>query len=445
MRTPWYPTIDELELQARALVAAHPETLGLRTVGESRAGSPLWLLSAGRGERHVLTVSGAHANEPVGGASALRLAGELARAPELLELLDCTWHMLLCLDPDGARLAQGWAPGEADPSLEGYHRHFYRPAFVCQPESLPAQGDGRDPLPESSALVRLLDELRPTVQFSLHGIEFGGAFLQLTRPVPGAAHDFRETAGRLGVPLEHRPYDSVDWDEDGPGVLVLPGARTRGERDASGFVSEMTWTYPLRHGTVTAIVETPSWGLTSVSDGRPAADPGKELARARELLLRRTGQLTDALGAGDTAVPEGLIPIRTAAQELIDVAPSIVGTWDSYAEDPYAQGGLRTVEGHFASLALAARRIPLRAAAMMRRALEVTEPATADALTGLVRAWCRELEETYDPRWVPVAAQTELHVRTMLDLAGKLLVDDGDQAPVTACGPRTGSSRTPRP
>ena len=54
-----YPAVGELEHRARALVAAAPGVLRLRAVGESRAGRPMWLLSAGHGDRQILTVAGA--------------------------------------------------------------------------------------------------------------------------------------------------------------------------------------------------------------------------------------------------------------------------------------------------------------------------------------------------------------------------------------------------
>ncbi|WP_369246628.1 M14 family zinc carboxypeptidase [Streptomyces sp. R41] len=411
MRTPLYPAVDELERRARALATTAPEVLRLRTVGESRSGRPLWLLSAGRGDRQILTVAGAHANEPVGGASALRLARLLARRPQTLERLGCTWHFLLCLDPDGARLAQGWQPEEPEPSLEECHRHFYRPAFARQPESLPAPGAARDPLPESATLVRLLDELRPVAQFTLHGIEVGGAFVMLTREVPGAARAFRETAARLRIPLDRHPCDGPDWHLDPPGVLLLPADRREGERDPSGFVAESTWLYPRRHGTLTALIEAPAWCAPKVSDARPAVAPEREIARVSEVLLGRTRELAAVLDerASTAAVTEDLAPLREAARELVDVAPSLVDTWASEEHSPH--------QGHFATLGIAARRIPLRAAAMMRRALARTAPEVSDTLANLVREWCQELQKSYDLRWVPVSAQTGLHVRTMIDTA----------------------------
>ncbi|MFF7975613.1 M14 family zinc carboxypeptidase [Streptomyces sp. NPDC007905] len=408
-----YPGADELERRARALVAAAPGVLRLRAVGESRGGRPLWLLSAGHGERQLLTVAGAHANEQVGGASALRLARLLARRPEHLASLGCTWHFLLCLDPDGARLAHGWQPEEPAPSLEECHWHFYRPAFACQPESLPAPGTGRRPLPESAALVRLLDTLRPVAQFTLHGIEFGGAFTMLTRRVTGAGRAFRETAALLRIPLDDHPCDGPDWRPDPPGVLWLPDGSSGSERDPSGFVAGSTWLYPRRYGTLTVLVEAPAWSVPAVSDPRPAPDPEREVAQVGELLLGRTREITELLGEQPAqSVSEELLPLCAAARELLDVAPSLAATWA--AEE---RGGSR---GHLATLGVAGRRIPLRAAAMMRRALARTAPGTACVLADLVREWCRELDKAYELRWTPVAAQTGLHVRTMLDVARRV-------------------------
>lgn len=417
MRTSLYPAVDELERRARALVRAAPGTARLARIGESRAGRPLWLLSVGHGERHILSVAGAHANEPVGGASALRLAALFARRPELLEPLGCTWHFLLCLDPDGARLAHGWQPEEPEPSLTECHRGFYRPAFARQPESLPMPPG--EPLPESAALLRLLDELRPVAQFTLHGIEFGGAFVMMTREVPGVADAFRRTAARLRVPVDRHPVDGPDWRLDPPGVLVLPDGHGEGERDPSGFVAESTWFHPRRHGTLTTLIETPAWAVPSVSDARPVADPVRETARLGEVLLGRSEELAGVLGTrlDDLAVPEDLAPLRDAARELLGVAPSIAEGWD--AEEP----GL--FQGHFATRGISARRIPLRVAAMASRALARTDPRVAEILDDLVREWSQELEKTYDLRWTPVAVQTALHVRTMLNTARAVCAGGG--------------------
>ncbi|MFJ9146690.1 hypothetical protein ACIRP7_01135 [Streptomyces sp. NPDC102270] len=136
------------------------------------------------------------------------------------------------------------------------------------------------------------------------------------------------------------------------------------------------------------------------------------------MLLGRTRELTAVLGTRlDTAVPQELAPLRDAARELLDVAPSIVAGWA--AEEP------RRFHGHFATRGISARRIPLRVAAMASRALARTEPRTTEVLDDLVREWCQELEKTYDLRWVPVAAQTGVHVRTMLHTARLVCLGGG--------------------
>ncbi|WP_406169194.1 hypothetical protein [Streptomyces sp. NBC_00996] len=148
-----------------------------------------------------------------------------------------------------------------------------------------------------------------------------------------------------------------------------------------------------------------------MSDARPAVAPEREIARVNEVLLLRPRELAAVLDerASTADVPADLVPLREAARELVDVAPPLVDTWA--AEEHSAH------QGHFATLGIAARRIPLRAAAMMRRALARTAPETSDTLANLVREWCQELQKSYGLRWVPVSAQTGLHVRMMIDTA----------------------------
>ncbi|MFI6288460.1 M14 family zinc carboxypeptidase [Streptomyces sp. NPDC051018] len=415
-----YPTTEQLTDHARALAARRPGIARLSSVGASRAGRPLWLLSLGHGTRHVLTVAGAHANEPVGGAACLRLADRLCSG-DLLGARDISWHLLLCLDPDGAALNEPW-PSER-PSLREHYRGFFRPAAASQPEFPPEGGDRDSLMPESRALISLLDELRPRLQFSLHGHEVGGAFVQLTGPVPGAPDAFREAAAALDVPLEFRPYDGVDWIADSPGVLLLPEGSGTSERDPGGFSAQATWMYAMRHGTVSVVAEAPMWAAGAVSDPRPVTDPEREVATACELLLDRVEQVEKALGG---LLPEGpgtaACPLAAAARELLDVCPAIAGTWHSLSPPRAAAAAMGTTAGNRASLGIAARRITLRAAAMSRRALAPGGPAQAlAALDALLDGWSREFETAFSPRWLPVATQAELHVSTMLGITDRAL------------------------
>ncbi|MDQ0993665.1 M14 family zinc carboxypeptidase [Streptomyces sp. V3I7] len=422
MRGTPYLTLAGLTRDAQAMVAAHPGLLRLREVGVSRAGRPLWLLSAGQGSHQVLTVAGAHANELVGGTSALRLAEELAHRPDVLDALDCAWHFLICLDPDGTAIAERWM-SEAPPSVGTYYRGFYRPAFASHPEFPPVEGDPRSPMPESAALIRLIDELRPVAQFSLHGVEVGGSFMQLTQDVQGLAETYRTVAADLHIPLEHRPFDGMGWVVDSPGVLILPADSTGEERDPSGFTSQATWMYAMRHGTVSAVLEAPFWAVDEVSDPRPVERPDQEIAWASEILLGRAAQVEAVLDAAERQPPqeESHRALFTAARELLDICPGVVDTWKTHGEESPDGFGLATTRGNAASLRIAAGRIPLRAAAMMRQALGEPFAPVATALDGLVREWCHELEDLFGARWVPVRRQTALQTRTMLAITRRLL------------------------
>lgn len=218
LRDMCYPTPRELGLAAHALADEHPDEVRLRQAGTSRAGQPLWVLSvtatggAPRGaERSVLVVAGAHANEPVGGATALSLARRLLDDPT--PRAGCGWHFLLCADPDGANLHRTPLPY----SLLDYHRNFFRPPGPEQPEWAPSLLPPDRLPPETLALTALIDELRPVLQVSLHATDLGGSWVQLTRDIPGLAEPFATSAADLRIPVENGASDAAGWPSPGPG------------------------------------------------------------------------------------------------------------------------------------------------------------------------------------------------------------------------------------
>lgn len=76
-------------------------------------------------------------NEPVGLAAVSALARYVVTSPHARR---CSWYLLPCIDPDGARLnATWWSTGT--PTLESYHRRFFRQAEADQPDwGLPRAG-----------------------------------------------------------------------------------------------------------------------------------------------------------------------------------------------------------------------------------------------------------------------------------------------------------------
>ncbi|MFJ9249811.1 M14 family zinc carboxypeptidase [Streptomyces sp. NPDC101776] len=431
--------------QAAALVARRPQDARLRRVGTSRAGTPLWLLSVGHGSRQVLVVAGPHANEPVGGATVLRLAERTLADPRLTEDADATWNLLLCLDPDGSRRNEGWLPGPY--SLGRYFRNFFRPGFLEQPEWLPDGAAGAR-LPETRALLEVQDELRPFLQCSLHGVDVGGGFVELTRDLPGLARRVAHTAARLGIPRELGPYDTLYWPSLGPAVYSIPPPRPG---DLAAAITEAavesTWYHPHRHGTVTAVVEAPMWGVAGVENGQPPTDADGFLrtvshtlrhdTRVLEQLLARLrpfvqgGTETEAgtgLGLRDvwpwpTADVRPRTPVVSEAARLLApvddyllVCPGLADAWDPDV-DTAARPLPPLNTAHLAALRIAGRRLALRTAGLLYQLVIASgrDPAgVLPELDRLIDEWCADYRDGCGARWISVARQVEYQSRVVL-------------------------------
>ncbi|MER6091221.1 M14 family zinc carboxypeptidase [Streptomyces bluensis] len=415
--------MDELSARAAALVARHPRDARLRRVGTSRAGTPLWLLSVGHGSRHSLVVAGPHANEPVGGGTVLRLAERALADPRLCEDADVTWNLLLCLDPDGARRNERWLAGPY--TLGNYFRNFFRPGFLEQPEWLPEGADGAV-LPETRALLDVQDELRPFFQCSLHGVDVGGAFVELTRDLPGISRRVAQIAARLGVPRELGPYDTLYWPRLGPAVYRIPPPRPGGRIAAiTEAAVESTWFHPHRYGTVTAVVEAPMWGVTSVEKAMPPPDGDAVLRAVSRSLRRDTALLAALLARVRPSVREGPDAARLLApvDDYLLVGPDVADSWDP---DTYTLRPLPPLDtARLTALALSARRVALRTAGLLHQLVTRAGQDPSGALPDLDRlidAWCADYRDGFGARWIPVTRQVEYQSRVVVaafELAGR--------------------------
>lgn len=432
--------MDELSARAAALVAGRPSDARLRRVGTSRAGDPLLLLSVGHGSRQALVVAGPHANEPVGGATALRLADRVLADPRLTEGRDVTWNLLLCLDPDGARRNQGWLPG---PYTLGHHfRNFFRPGFLEQPEWLPDGADGAR-LPETRALLKVQDELRPFFQCSLHGVDVGGGFVELTRDLPGLAQRLAHIAARLGIPLERAPYDALYWPELGPSVYRIPTPRPAGLAAAiTEAAVESTWFHPHRHGTFTAVVEAPMWGVADVADDTPptAHEADAALRAVSGTLRRDTALLVELLRRTRRhlrAAPE-TARLLAPVDDYLLVCPGVADSWDPDAAGPGSRPLPPLTTARLTSLRISGRRLALRTAGLLHQAITAAGSDPAGALGDLERVidrWCADFTQGCGARWIPVARQVEYQTRVVLaafDLAAQRSAADHAVRPIAA-------------
>ncbi|MGR4882535.1 M14 family zinc carboxypeptidase [Streptomyces sp. LARHCF249] len=412
LRDMCYPTPHELALAARALADEHPAEVRLRQAGTSRAGQPLWVLSVTATSRttagrDVLVVAGAHANEPVGGATVLSLARRLLRTPA--PRTGCGWHFLLCADPDGADLHRTPRPY----SLLDYHRHFFRPPGPEQPEWAPSLLPPDRLPPETLALTALIDELRPVLQVSLHATDLGGSWVQLTRDIPGLAEPFGKSAAELRIPVENGASDAAGWPSPGPGIFVIPQP---GSEAAGAFHPEdtrlSTWYHAHRYAGTTAIVEVPMWASDLVDDPTPHPDPRGAL----RMLAARLGEDTARVAAARDGIRRGPLPYEDAAAApllravdwTLALIPRITAEWTG------DEAPAEATSAYVASIDAFGRRLSLRAAAMLLRVLRTQGHPSAPGLDRLVTGWCEDFAGRFRARWVPVATQVEHQSRTVL-------------------------------
>jgi hypothetical protein len=420
-----YPTVAEVTESARRLVSRYPGSCRLRRFGTSRAGRPLLLLSVGHGPHHVLVVAGPHPDEPVGGATALALAEQMARGDRLSAATDpalVTWDIVLCLDPDGAALSEAGTEGatpapDGDPTLRSYYRSTYRPIAAEQPEWAPIVSSQ---LPESQALFELIDELRPFLQCSLHSTDVGGSWVQLTRDLPELATPFRTSAAELGIPLQHGTYDALFWENPSPAIYVLPPPDSTARLAAgSENIGASTWCAPPRYGGVTAIIEVPMWASDLAEDPAPYPDADHALRDFADLVLTGGRQVTAVLekARGFLPAPQD-DPLRRVLEWMADGLYDMVATsWEPLARQSADDPRLLTT-AQVSALNIVARRQPIRAAGLLLRLLHASDDRAAPALyrelDGLFSAWCADAEEALRVRWVPVRHQVEHQARTVL-------------------------------
>ncbi|MCT2589707.1 3-hydroxyacyl-CoA dehydrogenase [Streptomyces sp. N2-109] len=422
-----YPSVSEIYATARLLTIRHPQLCALRRVGGSRLGEDLLLLSVGHGRRNVLVVAGPHANERVGGATALSLATRIVGDSSLHGgERDSRWHFLLCLDPDGTRMNETFVP-RGHTLNEGY-RPFFRPVGHEQPEWAPSihTGTARQ-LPESRALIELIDEIRPFLQCSLHANDVGGGWVQLTRDLPGLADPFSKAAADLGIPLEIGSIDTMFWRSSGPGVFVMPEPGIP-ERFASfeEDAARSTWYRPHRYGGMTAVIEAPMWASHLVDDSSPAHSPRRAMRHCARLLRHRSRRVAGLLESVGELVDVEHSAVLRGARAAVSVCPGLAADWDQLSRVPARGPAPVHTAGHLVSLAGVSWRIPLRAAAMALTALgPLPGPRAAHLrreLDGLVSQWCAAFESEFQARWVPVDDQVTLQARTVLALFDRLTI-----------------------
>lgn len=413
-----FPTVDAIDAGMTALAAEYPNLVRANRVGTSRMGHPLLALTIGSAVRQALVFAVPHPNEPVGALTALHLARRLCESPELLDRLGHTFTIIGCADPDGLRLNEGWLAGPF--TRTHYARHFYRPAGDEQVEwTFPIDYRGHyfdGMLPETTALARLIDTLRPSLMVSLHNSELGGAYYYLSRPEPLLYPDLQQIPTSLGVPLDRGEPESpeipvlADGIFHGLGFKPLLDSMHAAGRDISGLRGgDTSGSHAARYGTLTLISEVPYWSHPDSSDTRPAtrlrsdllADQAAAMGQLAQLLTRILAECVPSLMASQS-------PLASASRYFADVLTEHAADTARRAADP-AERRLATVAEAFA-IADLVHCFRLRYGGMLLRLLD-GEIAVGNARAA-IRVSRDELAAAFE-RWCAASDRADAQTRTL--------------------------------
>ena len=193
-------TVDELDRYVKGLARRYKHAR-LESIGKSREGHPLLSLTVGTGAFHALMFGFPHSNEPIGSLTALTWAKFLCDGHDDLGY---TWHIIPCIDPDGARLNQGWFTHVFN--KKRFFLNYYRSAPSIQVDwAFPARYKKfkwTRTVPESRALMREIDKLKPHFIYPLHNAGIAGAYYYLSHnPGRKALKSLTSLMERLKIPM----------------------------------------------------------------------------------------------------------------------------------------------------------------------------------------------------------------------------------------------------
>lgn len=218
-------TVEELDASTRALHEKYPQDTEVFTIGQTREGRDLLCLKLGDGKKNALMFGCPHPNEPIGTMMLEYFCRHAMENPEFLKELDYTWYIVKAWDADGLARNEKWLKGPF--TVTHYAKNYYRPASKEQVDwTFPVEYKKlvfHDSLPETVAMMGLIDKIQPHIIYSLHNSGFGGVYWYVSDDVPGLYEPMRELVSSQQIPLHLGDPESPYLEELAPAVYKAEG------------------------------------------------------------------------------------------------------------------------------------------------------------------------------------------------------------------------------
>ena len=196
-------TAEELDASSFALAQQYPDLVSVFPFGETKDGKTLYCMKIAGGSHTALMFGCPHPNEPIGTMMLEYFTRALAENQALRDELDYTWYIVKAWDYDGLLKNSKWLKGPY--TLYNYSRNFFRPAghqqvdwtFPIDYKELHFHAS----IPETVAMMKLIDEVRPEFIYSLHNAGFGGVYWYETHATPEIWDEMRSAPQEMGIPM----------------------------------------------------------------------------------------------------------------------------------------------------------------------------------------------------------------------------------------------------
>lgn len=196
-------TVEEMDSNSKKLAEKYPDIVEIFEMGKTRENNSIYCMKIGNGKKNGLMFGCPHPNEPIGAMMLEYFTEELAKNKELREKLDYTWYIVKSWDVDGTKLNEKWFKGPF--TLYNYSRNFFRPAGHQQVDwTFPVDYKNlhfHETIPETKAMMNLIDEIKPKFIYSLHNAGFGGVYWYLTDDTKDIYDDLKNAAKKQNIPL----------------------------------------------------------------------------------------------------------------------------------------------------------------------------------------------------------------------------------------------------
>lgn len=217
-------TPDEMDENTFNLQKKYPDLVKVDQVGESTKKHPIYRLKIGNGSKKCLIFGCPHPNEPIGAMMLEHLSRILCENENLRKELDTEFHFIKCVDPDGLNLNAGWLKGPF--SYYNYASNFYRPSSETQVEwTFPFKYKNYcwdTPLSETKAVMKVIDEVKPDIMFSLHNSSFGGVYWYVNKNNREVVPYLGNAAARVDLPLNMGEPEVPFCELFGDAIYELP-------------------------------------------------------------------------------------------------------------------------------------------------------------------------------------------------------------------------------